>query len=765
MRSRHLFQSSKLLALLSLNLALLSLAYGCSPSTPALSDTATETPGAEIETATLPQDTPEPDPTPTLTATATQEPVTIASEVLSHFKTYDHFSGPFDSSKWDIVQPNENNPFTISATDGMLRIQTHGEQLGSAELYLNVPNGSFPEDFNGTSVILSPSTSPNESSTAGMQIGLTDGQSHWVHRCYSIYEAGRLFCEFENVNTGELVTSIDSIRLSRHLEIQLQFEWIPESGLLLTFLDHQLINSEQLDVNGTLQAESAGLFVQRGESNAGGDTLFKDFALGIYLENDLTLPDDLQPPIVQPHLFSKDGINYILYDDFENRTFDGTLDLRHWQPYFENDNRTPNETAPSYLGGRDGSLFISGQMTADLAIAEPDLDLRALQVDLLPQEDDRASGGIFFQLPVWRTPRASGGGDVLLSYYCNTNFESGPEEVMWCVYAQGNDQTLYQSFIIPIPEDELQQIRILYNEQLGAFQTFLNDQLVDQIEVLEEHQTQISQYGFEPSILVHQETEENLVFDNVVIGRRSETATTDLPEEMNEPDSRLPHSDLYLYDDFENLHADQAWDSSKWGGFISDEPTVIYQDDGALLITDQQPSGYASWMLYNRPFSTLLGQDPTAIMIEFQADTADKPYNRGFILTMFLWDDILGPDEEVIGAKIGPGAINCRVWYEENAMIMEYGACFEFAGCQLYDFETLFRQSANPDGMHSISMEHDAASNQFYITLDDEQMATYETPSGFDHPFIFALQTIDGESTRGTVRLENVWVGRPALQQ
>jgi hypothetical protein len=758
MRSRYPFQRSKLLALLSLNLALLSFAYGCSPSTTTLTDPATETPQVEIETAISPEDTPLPDPTPTPTATATQKPVMIASEVLSHFEIYDDFAGPFDNSKWDIVQPEENNPFYISAADGLLRIKTNGEQSGNAELYLNVPTDSFPEDFNGTAVKLTPSASPNESSPAGMRIKLTDGKSHWGYCCYSIYEAGRLYCELENVDTGQQVTSIDSIRLSRHLEAQLQFEWIPESGLLLTFLDHQLINSQQLEVSGTLHAENAGLYVLRGDSHASGDTLFKDFALGTYLENDLTLPNDLQPPMAQPHLFSKDGIDYILYDDFENPAFDGTLDLRRWQLYFENDNRTPNETTPSYLGGSGGILSISGQMTADLAIAEHDPNLRAFQVDLLPQEEDRTSGGIFFQLPVWRTPRASGSGDVLLSYYCNTNFESGPEEVMWCVYTQGNDQTLYNSFTIPIPEDELQQIRILYNEQVGAFQTFLNDQLVDQIEVLEEHQTQISQYGFEPSIFVHQGIEEDLAFDNVVIGRKSESPTAAVTEEMNEPDSRLPHSDLYLYDDFENAESDQAWDSSKWGGFTTDDPTVIYQDDGALLITDHQPSGYASWMLYNRTFST---QGPTAIKMEFQADTADKPYNRGFILTMFLRDDTLIPNEQVNGVKTGDGAINCRIWYEENAMIMECGACFEFAGCQLYDFETLFRQSANPEGMHSISIEHDAASSQFYITLDDEQMATYETPASFDQPFIFALQTMAGDGTRGTVRLENVWIGRP----
>lgn len=475
-------------------------------------------------------------------------------------------------------------------------------------------------------------------------------------------------------------------------------------------------------------------------------------------------PTSTQPPEETPDPAEKmlaplDGLDFVLYDDFDSNSSLDELDPTRWQLTLEGDTDSLAEDQPVYHGIQDDTLVIEGGTNLDLALTAADQDLRAIQLDLLPQTQDRSAGGIFFQMPV-----VSAAGDevqTLLSYYCNTNYIEGPDEVMWCVYTEGGDQALYQSFIIPIPEVGLQQLRMVYRDQLGVFQTYLNGTLVDEVEVLEHHQQAIEQSGFAPSILVHQSPGQRIAFDNVVIGQAGDAAAS-TGSEPGEPDALLAHSDLRLYDDFENPASDMRWDSQLWGGFIGDEQTGIYQNDGALLIAETPDAGYASGMLYQQHFANPAGRSPNAIKLTFQADPADRPLNRGINLNMFLADNNLTTGEETIGAKIGDGALQCRVWYLEDAIGMECAACFGFTGCQLYDLQPIFRQSANVNTSHSMALEHDQASAKFYVYFDDELMFTLDTPADFDEPFLFALQTVSGDDPQGKVRIEEVWLGQPA---
>jgi hypothetical protein len=472
-----------------------------------------------------------------------------------------------------------------------------------------------------------------------------------------------------------------------------------------------------------------------------------------------TQPPEETPDPAEDMLAPLDGLDFVLYDAFDSNSSLNDLDAARWQITLEGDPDSLAQDQPVYHGIQDDTLVIEGGTNVDLALAAAGQDLRALQIDLLPQTQDRSSGVIFFQMPVVSATEDED--QTLLSYYCNTNYIEGPDEVMWCVYTNEADQVLYQSFVSPIPEDESQRLRMVYRDQLGVFQTYLNGILVDEVEVLEQHRQAIEQYGFAPSILIQQVPGQRIAFDNAVVARVGEGAESTGPE-PSDPDALLAHSDLILYDDFENPANDLRWNSQLWGGFIGDEQTGIYQNDGALLIAETPDAGYSSGMLYQQHFANPAGPNPNAIKLTFQADPADRPLNRGINLNLFLADNNLAKGEETIGAKIGDGALQCRVWYLEDAIGMECAACFGFNGCQLYDLQPVFRQSANPHDSHSMALERDQASAKFYAYFDDELMFTLDTPADFDEPFLFALQTVSGDDPQGKVRIEEVWLGQPA---
>ncbi|MBI9049028.1 MAG: hypothetical protein JEZ00_06405 [Anaerolineaceae bacterium] len=709
-----------------------------------------------------------PTPTATIVATSTPtntpDPILNASEMISVFETYDDFEGPFDEEKWVIQQQENNNPFSYSADDGKLQIHSDGEQFGYAELYLHVMPTNLSKDLNGVSVVFSPSLTPNGSSPYGILISLTDGDAKWAYRCYTIYSANRLYCEMEDANSGVRLFTMESVTISSLQAAKLKIEWIPHSGLLLTFLNNQLVDSQQLDITGSMWAEDVALYVYRGASYASGEILFQDFRLGEFQETVFNLPDDLLPEIEQTFLYTKDGIDYYLYDDFDSALYDNGIDFRRWKLYIEDQGHS-TQTEEPFMGQQNGQFVLIGKGNVSIDIKNPQKDLSAFQVELLPQEVDRKSGSIFLSLPVWNSPRSEGKGKVLLSYVCNTNFEEGPDEIMWCTYAGENDQFIYSSFVMPIPEDELQQIRLQYNKSLGEFQAYINNQLVDQIEVQKEHQNIIDQYGFAPSILAFQSEGNNIAFDNIVIGKAS-ASDTDIqsePVEMTEPDDMLPHSDLYLYDDFEDENADFAWQSHLWGSFITeDESAVIYQNNGALLISDFLQDGYPSGQLHSNLFTEVHGQQPNAMKIEFQADENDFPYSRGFGLTMFILNKEINVNEEIYGAKVNLGELICRIGYVEKAIGGECSVCFEFAGCRFFKMQQLFDLTADVHGLHSIAVEHDVESSKYYMYFDDELYDVYDSPSDFSLPHIFTISPTHGEETRGTVRIENVWLGIPA---
>jgi hypothetical protein len=131
--------SLKKFLVLSLMTACLAFAAGCTPKAQTEADIQLENTPAGAQTESLPPvqaqtftSTTISTIAPAITAspTITPNPLQDAIEQISRFSTYDDFAGPFDPARWNIEEPDKDNPFSYSMTDGKFTVHMDPDQFG-----------------------------------------------------------------------------------------------------------------------------------------------------------------------------------------------------------------------------------------------------------------------------------------------------------------------------------------------------------------------------------------------------------------------------------------------------------------------------------------------------------------------------------------------------------------------------------------------------------------------------------------------------------
>ncbi|MBI9049029.1 MAG: hypothetical protein JEZ00_06410 [Anaerolineaceae bacterium] len=663
--------------------------------------------------------------------------------------------------KWDVFAVDNMEPFSVISSNGKLQISIDREKFVNSDLYLDVNSDGFSKNTNGISVDMLSNSSPVYTSPTGVLLTLTDGKSKMDYRCYTILAVARLFCELEDAVSGYQMDAMDALSILPNQSNQLQIEWIPETGLLLTFLNQQLIYSQQLDIESPIWMESAKIFVRKVNSYAEDEIFYDNFRIGTYQETEINLPDDLYPPIEQPVLYSQNGIEYYLYDSFEEPYYENKYDLRRWDVLFGLGDTNLLRTE-SFMGQKNGTLYFEGNTIVDMVPIMSNDELRAIQFDILPTTNDRSSGGMEIQLNVKNSEVIHGNENFLLSYFCSPIYVDGPNDKLWCAYIGTDNQFIISSFEMPFSDRESHQVRLQYDDKSGVFQTYMNDKMVDEVIVLDEHRQKIVEFGLKSAVLIDTGTDENIAIDNFIIGRKSDVVKSTGVVGLPTPVDMLPHSDLYLHDDFEDENFDFSWNSHLWSGILSEDNSGIYQNDGALVVGDKPESGFSSWVLYNQGFNSIGMQNANAVKIEFQADENDFPHDRAILFNAFLMDDEADIGENVHGVKLVGGVLNCRVLFENENVFVECSSCFEFEGCTDYEMVSLTGYVGNSAKLHNIALEHDEESNKYYIYFDDTLLGTYDTPENYDPLHTFPIQVLSGDNPDGTIRIENVFIGYSA---
>ena len=732
---------------------LLLLIAGCQ-SQEAIPPESTGTPGSTLPNLT---NTPEQQPTqtPIQTPTSIPDPILTAPEDISLFSTYDDFSGPFDVDKW-IIEHYEVHPFSYSAEDGVFSVVIDPNLYGPDNgIDFYVDPTTLATDTNGLSVSLLPAEEAGGEIFYGPNVTMTDGQSQWSYSC-DIFTNGndtRLDCNLENLYSGAHEYHLGTVMLFPYQEYTIHIEWIPESGLLLTFLNGQLLDSFTISAEAPIEMESAGLHLYRITAYGRGIIKFSDFRLGTYQATSLALPEDLIVQHESPLVQTTNIIDYHLYDDFQYPLFDDFIDLQHWEVYagLPEGSEKPEKDSASLprFGQQEGQLILEGPIEVFMAPAQKQEGLQAIQVDVVPEDGHIEDGILIFQLGV-RTAQTSIMDDsgLLFEYFCSLNFYEDQNDDLSCHYLIGN-QPVYLSESIPLRDNQPITFRLAYNENKEAFQTTINDMVVDAVPVAERESQWIQTYGLTALTIIYTGEGERLALDDFVIGIKKENPT---PEPTPTPaiiESALPHSDLYLFDDFENKDFDLLWNYQLWSGIKAENNRGLYQQDGTLKIGVIPEDIQGLRKIYTNSYRNPSLEQANAIQIEIDAIEEYVP-------------GIVGMEVITAGIDENHGRngreFSCNIAYLKDRAFL---ICQAFLGEEKPSFSSGALR-IDPTGNHLLAVEFDKPSHTFYVYLDEIFVLSYEAPASAFDSYIFDLQSQAETDYKDVVRVENVWIGQPA---
>lgn len=703
--------------------------------------------------------------------TSTPDPVLTASESISVFKPYDDFSGPFNRQKWNITEPDEDNPFSYEMKDGLLLVHMNGDQFGPDRFaHLDVDTNLINENTNGVSVVLPPNDHLDASSPYGLRVNFTDQKSHWTYQCYKLTQAVRFYCGLEDAISGAELYNMQEIQISRYTEIKLQIEWIRESGLILTFLNNQLIDSYTIKAGNPLEVEKIGMFVHRADSYADGDLVFSNFRIGTYQGTNLVLPDALQSTVEKTYQFSNHGIDYYLYDDFNHPLYENYIDLNRWYIGIDQDGRELIGQN-TFFGQRDGRLDIQGTFLINAIARDWNPSVRGLQVDVISGDESLPGSGAYLFL-TGRIPNANSQfGDYVFSNECKVEFTEKFRGRVWCHYLEGYSQTEIEGFgDSPLYRSDTNTVDISYNDTLGTFELRVNGNLAGQSYVKENHKAIIEKYGLTAEIYLANEENNRIVLDNYLIGTKSDTSSEPSEPVFSKVDAVLPHSDLYLYDDFEDAQFDGAWDVGKWlGNYDINDDVGMHQENGTLVHGKLPGKNQTNaWNLRFRQFSDIPDLDINAMQIEI------APYHPqpDSLITINIFAAQLDENSGMPGMKNrqsmngNPVQFNCGVTFMDYQEALVCRSQTRQNGSQLFDSIEIPGSSIdlNPEYSHMIAVELDRESRVYSVYLDSTLLVTYEVPPeyplGVQDFYIQSGGNLDNQNT--VAQIENIWIGTTA---
>jgi hypothetical protein len=709
-----------------------------------------------------PTNSPEPQPTQTKaitpTPTSTPDPILTAAEDISLFSVYDDFLGPFDAGKWSI-EHYQIHPFTYTAEEGVFSVDIdpglYGPETG---IDFNIQSEALAQGMNGLSVSILPAEAAGGEVVYGPKIILTDGHTRWSYHC-DIFNNGRdvrLDFNLDNLSTGAQEYHLGTVMLFPYQEYKIQMEWIPESGLLLTFLNGQLLDSFTLDGEAPIEMENAGINVYRISAYGRGTFKFSDFRLGTYHATSLDLPDDLIVQREAPLVQTTNAIDYYLYDDFQHPLFDNFMDLHHWEVYAtlpektdENEEDEEHSESNPHFGQQQGQFIAEGPIDMSMAPIQGQEGLRAIQVNVVPEDGQIEDGILIFQLGV-RTAQTSIMDDsgLLFEYFCSLNFHEGQNDDLACHYLIGNEP-VYLSESIPVRDNETITFRLAYDELKERFQASINDIVVDAVPVAEGESQQIQTYGLTPLVIIYTGEGEQLVLDDFAVGLKNENPTPEPTPTAAPVEGILPHSDLYLYDDFENDVFDMTWNPGLWSGIKSENNRGFYQQDGDLKIGVIPEDAQGLMKIYTNPYRNPSLDQANAIQIEIDAVEENVP-------------GIVGMEAIIagVGENLGRNGneFSCNLSYVKDRAFL---ICQAFLGGEEPSFSSGTLRIDPTDG-HLLAVEFDRSSHIFYVYLDGVFVLPYQAPATAFDSYIFDLQSQAETDSSDVVRVENVWIGQPA---
>ena len=731
---------------------------GCQPQNMISPESATTVTAALPSSSNSPASQPPPTPLPSPTLIPTPDPILTASEDISLFSVYDDFSGPFDAGKWSI-EHYEIHPFTYSAEEGVFSLIIDPDQFGpETGIDFNVDPTALTTDSNGLSVSILPAEAAGGEVVYGPTVTLTDGHTRWSYHC-DIFNNGhdvRLDFNLDNLSTGAQEYHLGTVMLFPYQKYTIQMEWIPESGLLLTFLNGQLLDSFTLDGEAPIEMEAAGINVYRISAYGRGIFKFTDFRLGTYQATSLDLPNDLIVQREAPLVKTSNAIDYYLYDDFQHPLFDNYIDLHHWEVYARLPEKTDedqedegnNDSNPQF-GQQQGQFIAEGPIDMSMAPIQEQTGLRAIQVDVVPEDGHIEDSILIFQLGV-RTQQESIMDDsgLLFEYFCSLNFYAGHNDELVCHYLIGNEP-VYLSESIPVRDNETITFSLAYDEIKETFQTSINGIVVDAVPVAERESQFIQTYGLTPLVIIYTGEGEQLVLDDFAVGLKNENPTPEPTPTAAPVEGILPHSDLYLYDDFENDVFDMTWNPGLWSGIKSENNRGFYQQDGALQIGVIPEDVQGIWKIYTNPYRNPSLDKANAIQIEIEKVEDIVP-------------GIIGM--EVITAGTGENLgrngneFSCNLSYLQDRAFL---ICNAFLGTEAPSFSSGTLR-IDPTDSHLLAIEFDRSSHTFYVYLDEVFVLSYQAPANAFNNYIFDLQPVTETDYSNIIHVENVWIGQSA---
>jgi hypothetical protein len=731
---------------------------GCQPQ-----DTMTDE-SIPTETAVLPSSTNSPEPQPTQvpsttpTPTPTPDPILTAPEDISSFYTYDDFSGPFDDGKWSI-EHYEVHPFTYTADEGTLSVEIDpNHPAPETGIDFKVESSALDQDTNGLSVSVLPAEAVGGEVVYGPEIILTDGHTRWSYHC-DIFTNGhdvRLDFNLDNLYSGAHEYHLGTVMLFPYQTYTIQMEWIPESGLLLTFLNGQLLDSFALAGEAPIEMEAAGLEIYRISAYGRGIFKFTDFRLGTYQATSLNLPDDLIVQHDTPLVQTTNIIDYYLYDDFQHPLFDNFMDLHHWEVYArlpektdENEEDEGHRDSNPQFGQQQGQFIIEGPVDMSMAPIQGQEGLRAIQVDVIPEDSHIEDGILIFQLGV-RTQQENIMDDsgLLFEYFCSLNFHEGQNDELFCHYLIGNEPA-YLSESIPLSDDQPITFGLAYDEIKETFLTSINGIVVDAVPVAEQESQWIQTYRLTPLVIIYAGEDERLVLDDFVVGIKKENPTPEPTATPAPVEGVLPHSDLYIYDDFENSDFDELWDFQLWSGIKTKSDRGLYQQDGALQIGVIPDDVQGIWKVYTNPYRNPSLDQANAIQIEIDKVEDIVPGIIGMEVITAGTNENLGRNGNEFSCNLS--------FVQDRAFLI----CQAFLGTEAPSFSSGTLR-IEPADSYLLAIEFDRSSHTFYVYLDEVIVLSYQAPATAFDNYIFDLQPVTETDYSNVVRVENVWIGQPA---
>ncbi len=707
-------------------------------------------------------------PTPGATTYPKLELIRNASESISNFEIYDDFSGPFDESKWIVTASNTPNSFTYSTQNGNLAVHLGNRLFKNVEtLFLEVNPDSFNDDTNGISLYFPP-TIVREQSHYGVIINVTDTQNHWIYKFDWSLSYPNIIGELSDANSNAIIHTSNyafSSQYSLKETLKLELEIIPETGLLMAFIDNQLFDYVQLPIANKLTIEGGGIFVKRGALSDGGDLLLSEFRIGTYQKTGLTLPDDLLLSQERAYQYTDRGIDYYLFDDFENSSIDGKLDRSRWSLDFFTCYEFPDlcsqERGETYQ--KDGQLILLGNYNT-VTLKARDHNLRAIQFDIIGNNETLPNSVTIFRYIVAQQPAVARRdmGEEVFQFFCEVKIEESGSGVIECHYKDGEFIGLGALNL-----NGKNTINMAYNDALAAFELRVNGFLLGQIQLTDRDQSLFN--DLYSSFLMEEYWDINsqqIVLDNFLVGYKSDEPWTEPKVDSPEIIGSLPHSDLFLYDDFENVEFDGSWNIEKWPKSSLSDNNGLWQQDGRLISSPNPPAGVITTTRLDS-YKPLIDQNEQVNAIQLEIAPYEKETGNHSVITLVA-SQLLKNYAMVEGQYICDGCsilqFGCSMHFFEDHEELNCGPMKQTYNLSQPMNNIIQLSNIEPSQTHFLSLELDRVSRTYFVYLDDQMITSYYVPSEFllgQQTFLITPYYPTGEDAI-VARVENVFLGQDA---